>query len=92
VKDLSVGVAVVESQASEALLDLMQGFYEREGSYCFRREMFHAMRAALQIKCARSSCCDTLVHQPHNIVSYEAMNGPMAVRHGGDAVQKKSEW
>lgn len=27
-----------------------------------------------------------------NIVSYEAMDGPMAVCRGRDAVRKKSEW
>jgi hypothetical protein len=31
-------------------------------------------------------------HNADNIVSYEAMDGPMAVCRGRDAVQKKSNW
>ncbi len=31
-------------------------------------------------------------YNAHNIVSYEAMDGPMAVCEGKDAVQKKSDW
>src|ERR1039458_4234541 len=52
---INSGVAVAQSPDSEALLDLMQGFYDRDRAYCFRREMFYAMRAALRIKCARPS-------------------------------------
>lgn len=32
------------------------------------------------------------VHNADNIVSYESMEGPMAVCHGKDAVKKKGEW
>jgi DNA helicase-2/ATP-dependent DNA helicase PcrA len=53
---INSGVAVAQSPDSEALLDLMQGFYDRDRAYCFRREMLYAMRAALRIKCARPSC------------------------------------
>ncbi len=53
---INTGVAVAENPADEALLALMQGFYEKTDTYCYRREMFFAMRAALRIKCTRQPC------------------------------------
>jgi len=77
---IDVGLAVVQSQADEALLDLMQRFYDRESTYCFRREMFYAMRAALRIKCARPSCslADAI---------WEVQN---RIRHAGRLIGNKS--
>ena len=51
---INSGVAVAESAAGEALLDLMNGFHNKSDTYCYRREMFYAMRAAVRIKCTRS--------------------------------------
>jgi DNA helicase-2/ATP-dependent DNA helicase PcrA len=53
---IDIGVTFLQSHADEALLELMQGFYGKTDTYCFRREMFYAMRAALRVKCARQSC------------------------------------
>jgi AAA domain len=53
---INAGLAVAESDAADALLNLMQAFYEKNDTYCYRREMFFAMRAALRIKCIRLSC------------------------------------
>ena len=52
---INAGVAVAESDAGEVPLDLMHGFFDKDDTYCYRREMFFAMRAAVRIKCTRPS-------------------------------------
>jgi hypothetical protein len=53
---INIGLTVAQNPGDEALLELMQGFYERSDTYCYRREMFFAMRAALRIKCTQQPC------------------------------------
>jgi hypothetical protein len=50
---VDLGIAVVESSSCESLLDLMNGYRRKDDTYCFRRGLFFAMRAALLIKCGR---------------------------------------
>jgi hypothetical protein len=77
---INTGLAVIKGSAGEAVLELMQGFYEKDDTYCFRREMFYAMRAALRIKCARQSCAlaDAI---------WEVQN---RIRHAGRLISNKS--
>jgi DNA helicase-2/ATP-dependent DNA helicase PcrA len=77
---INAGLAVVQSPAHEALLKLMQGFYKKEDTHCFRREMFYAMRAALRIKCTRQSfTLADAVWEVHN-----------RIRHAGRLISNKS--
>ena len=50
---VKTGISVAEGAADESMLELMQGFHGREATRLFRKEMFFAMRLALQIKSAR---------------------------------------
>jgi len=77
---INAGLAIVEKQADDALLELMNGFYGKGDTYCYRREMFFAMRAALRIKCTRRSC--TLVD-----AIWEVQN---RIRHAGRLISNKS--
>lgn len=74
------GLAVIHDPTDQAILDLMNGFNAQEYTYCFRKEMFFAMRAALRIKCARQSC--TLAD-----AIWEVQN---RIRHAGRLINTKS--
>lgn len=45
---IKIGIAVAEGPFNESALELIQGFHDRSSTNLFRREMFYAMRAALQ--------------------------------------------
>ncbi len=77
---IKTGVAVAEDASDEIVLELMQGFYDREGTRLFRREMFFSMRSALQIKIARQ--CGTLADS-----IWEVQN---RIRHVGRKIGKRS--
>lgn len=77
---ITIGVAVAEGAADEALLELMQGFRGRESTRLFRREMFFAMRSALQIKSARQ-------HGTLTDAIWEVQN---RISHAGRAIGKRS--
>ncbi|UPK28052.1 UvrD-helicase domain-containing protein [Bradyrhizobium sp. 195] len=53
---IDLGVALLDDQTPSSRLALLEGFYGRDDAYCFRREMYHAMRAALLICISRPSC------------------------------------
>ncbi len=53
---VDLGLALIDNPTSANRLALLDGFYRRDDSYCFRREMFYAMRAALLICISRPSC------------------------------------
>jgi DNA helicase-2/ATP-dependent DNA helicase PcrA len=53
---VDLGLALVDNPTPANRLALLDGFHGRDGSYCFRREMFYAMRAALLICVSRPSC------------------------------------
>jgi hypothetical protein len=44
---------IIQTGADDAMLGFLQAMQERTGTYLYRREMFYAMRSALQIKSAR---------------------------------------
>jgi hypothetical protein len=77
---IAVAIAVAEGTSDKALLELMQGFYRKEGTRLFRREMFFAMQSALQIKSTRQS--DTL-----SDAIWEVQN---RARHKGRSIAKRS--
>jgi hypothetical protein len=45
---IKIGIAVAEGPLGASTLELIQGFHDRASTHLFRREMFFAMRAALQ--------------------------------------------
>ena len=77
---ITTGVAVAASAGDNALLELLQGFQLRGATRLFRREMFFAMRSALQIKAVRQniSLADAV---------WEAQN---RIRHAGRTMGKRS--
>lgn len=77
---IKTGITVTEGTSDEALIELMQGFHGREGTRLFRREMFFAMRSALQIKSARQ--CDELTD-----AIWAVQN---RIRHAGRTIGKRS--
>jgi DNA helicase-2/ATP-dependent DNA helicase PcrA len=77
---INTGVVVAEGAADEELLKLIQGFHEKEATRLFRREMFFAMRSALQIKTVRQY--DSLID-----AIWEVQN---RIRHAGRTVGKRS--
>jgi DNA helicase-2/ATP-dependent DNA helicase PcrA len=77
---IDLGVALVESSTPANRLALLDGFHGRDDSYCFRREMFYAMRAALLICISRQSC--TLADAIWEVQS--------RARHAGRMVAKRS--
>jgi superfamily I DNA/RNA helicase len=77
---ITIGVAVAEDTGDKALLDLMQGFHHRGATRLFRREMFFAMRSALQLKSARQY--DTLADAICEVQNY--------IRHVGRTIGKRS--
>lgn len=74
------GIAVAEDAGDEALLALMEGFYNRDATRLYRREMFSAMRSALRIKNQRGDCdlADAI---------WEVQN---RIRHAGRKIGKRS--
>jgi hypothetical protein len=54
-----IGAAVVKRSSEQPVNDLLAGFQHREATRIYRREMFFAMRSALQIKSTRQSICVT---------------------------------
>ena len=77
---VKTGIAVAERTGDEAVLELMQGFYGRETTRLFRREMFFAMCSALQIRLARQY--DTLTD-----AIWDVQN---RIRHAGRSIGKRS--
>lgn len=77
---VKTGIAVAEGTADETVLELMQGFHGREATRLFRREIFFAMRSALQIKAARQY--DTLTDAIWNVQN--------RIRHTGRLIGKRS--
>ena len=77
---IKIGIAVAEGTADEAVFELMQGFYDRRATRLFRREMFFAMRSAIQIKSARQY--DTLTD-----AIWDVQN---RIRHTGRSIGKRS--
>ena len=75
-----IGIAVTEGTMDEDVLELMQGFHGRGATRLFRREMFFAMRTALQIKSARQY--DTLAD-----AIWVVQN---RIRHAGRSIGKRS--
>jgi hypothetical protein len=77
---INIGLAVARTAPDNALLELLLGFQRRDSTRIFRREMFFAMRSALQIKAARQniSLADAV---------WEAQN---RIRHAGRTVGKRS--
>jgi UvrD-like helicase family protein len=53
---IDLGVALIDDPSPANRLALLNGFDDRDGCYCYRREMFYAMRAALLICVNRPSC------------------------------------
>jgi len=53
---VDLGVALLNDPTPSTRLALLEGFHARSGTYCFRREMYHAMRAALLLCISRPSC------------------------------------
>jgi hypothetical protein len=53
---VDLGVALLNDPTPSNRLALLDGFHARNGAYCFRREMYHAMRAALLLSVSRPSC------------------------------------
>ena len=64
----------------KSVLELMQGFHGRETTRLFRREMFFAMRSALQIRFVRQY--DTLTD-----AIWDVQN---RIRHTGRSIGKRS--
>jgi hypothetical protein len=77
---VDLGVALVDNPTPANRLALLDGFHGRDDSYCFRREMFYAMRAALLICISRPSC--TLADAIWEVQS--------RARHAGRIVSKRS--
>jgi AAA domain len=77
---VDLGVVLVDNPTSANRLALLDGFYRRDDSYCFRREMFYAMRAALLICISRPST--TLADAIWEVQS--------RARHAGRIVAKRS--
>lgn len=77
---VDLGVALVDNPTPANRLALLDGFHGRDNSYCFRREMFYAMRAALLICISRPSC--TLADAIWEVQS--------RARHAGRTVAKRS--
>ncbi len=77
---VDLGVALVDNPTPANRLALLDGFHGRDDSYCFRREMFYAMRAALLICISRPSC--TLADAMWEVQS--------RARHAGRTVAKRS--
>jgi hypothetical protein len=53
---VDLGVGLITDPTPSTRLALLEGFHGRNGAYCFRREMYHAMRAALRTCVSRPSC------------------------------------
>lgn len=77
---VKTGIAVAEGTGVEAVLELMQGFNGRETTRLFRREMFFAMRSALQIKTARQ----------YNTLTDAIWDVQNRIRHTGRSIRKRS--
>jgi hypothetical protein len=77
---VDLGAALVDNPTPANRLALFDGFHGRGDSYCFRREMFYAMRAALLICISRPSC--TLAEAIWEVQS--------RARHAGRIVAKRS--
>ncbi|MBI3775815.1 MAG: AAA family ATPase [Gammaproteobacteria bacterium] len=77
---VKIGIAVAEGTMDKSVLELMQGFHAREATRLFRREMFFAMRSALQAKSTRQY--DTLTD-----ALWDVQN---RIRHTGRSIGKRS--
>lgn len=77
---VKIGIAVTEGTMSESVLELMQGFNDRKTTRLFRREMFFAMRSALQIRFTRQY--DTLTDAVWDVQN--------RYRHIGRSIGKRS--
>jgi DNA helicase-2/ATP-dependent DNA helicase PcrA len=77
---IDLGVALVDSPTPANRLALLDGFHGRDDSYCFRREMFYAMRTALLICISQPSC--TLADAIWEVQS--------RARHAGRIIAKRS--
>lgn len=77
---VKIGIAVAEGTMDESVLELIQGFHDRETTRLFRREMFFAMRSALQIRFALQY--DTLTD-----AIWDVQN---RIRHTGRSIGKRS--
>lgn len=77
---VKIGIAVADGTMDESVLELIQGFHSRETTRLFRREMYFAMRSALQIKFARQH--DTLTD-----AIWDVQN---RIRHTGRTIGKRS--
>lgn len=77
---VKIGIAVAEGTMDESVFELMQGFHAREATRLFRREMFFAMRSALQIRFARQY--DTLTDAVWDVLN--------RIRHTGRSIGKRS--
>jgi len=77
---IDTGAAVAEGAVDEVLLDLMNGFQCRGTTHLFRREMFHAMRAGLRMKCTGK----------HDCLSDAIWEVQTRIRHAGRKIGKRS--
>ncbi|MEK6707969.1 MAG: UvrD-helicase domain-containing protein [Pseudomonadota bacterium] len=77
---VKLGIAVAEEDMGESVLELIQGFHGRETTRLFRREMYFAMRSALQSRFARQY--DTLTD-----AIWDVQN---RIRHTGRSIGKRS--
>ncbi len=77
---IAKGIAVAECVTDEALIELMEGFRNRENTRLFRREMFYAMLSALRSK-------STGQHNNLTDAIWQAQN---RTRHIGRTISKRS--
>ncbi|WP_316239463.1 UvrD-helicase domain-containing protein [Bradyrhizobium sp. SZCCHNR1015] len=76
---IDLGVALIDNPNPANQLALLNGFHDRDNCYCYRREMFYAMRAALLV----------CVNRPSSSLANAIWEVQTAARHAGRMVGRR---